>query len=70
MPSKDRIAETWKSVVKKPLDGGAKFKVVRINDDGSWHHLTLRTSDLVSTASFHYSVSSHSDCNQRIICYY
>lgn len=51
VPSKDMTAE-WKSVAKKPLDGGAKFKVVRINDDGSWHHLSLRTSELVSTVSF------------------
>lgn len=33
---------------KKALDGAAKFNVVRVNDDGSWHHLSLRTSELVS----------------------
>ncbi|XP_024388525.1 uncharacterized protein [Physcomitrium patens] len=34
-----------KNPPKKVLDGGAKFNVVRIDDDGSWHHLSLRTSE-------------------------
>ncbi|KAG0558677.1 hypothetical protein KC19_10G046000 [Ceratodon purpureus] len=40
------MAVERKTVAKKSLDGGAKFQVVRINDDGSWHHLSLRTSEL------------------------
>ena len=55
--NKDVTADQCRSVAKKPLDGGAKFKVVRINDDGSWHHLALRTSELVSIiSSFSFSV--------------
>lgn len=41
---------------KKTLDGAAKFNVIRINDDGSWHHLSLKTSELVSAVSFHCSL--------------
>jgi hypothetical protein len=65
VPSKDVAAES-KVVTKKPLDGGAKFKVVRVNDDGSWHHLSLRTSELVSTVSFFsfgFSLLSDSNCH-------
>lgn len=45
-----------KNPVKKPLDGVAKFKVVRVNADGSWQHLSLKTSELVGTITFHCSV--------------
>lgn len=44
---KDTAIEDKPSSAKKALDGGARFNVVRVNDDGSWHHLSLKTSELV-----------------------
>lgn len=44
---KDTAIEDKHSSAKKALDGGARFNVVRVNDDGSWHHLSLKTSELV-----------------------
>jgi len=61
---KDRATEGNRPSAKKPLDGGSKFNVVRVNDDGSWHHLSLRISELVSAVSF--SLFSFSNCHQHI----
>lgn len=47
---KDTATEN-KPSTKKALEGAAKFNVVRVNDDGTWHHLSLRISELVSTVS-------------------